>query len=210
MRRRGAGHGARPSWPLVPLEQLRVACGVSRDGSKASEHRSAARTLRLPTPRGFKKEPSTPRELPMPASSTGTSTISWCSRDFARARWLNDPARGPRARGRRRTRPGLHRRRPRLRARPAIRARRPSALGAALASPVPGRRRARAPSSSRSCRACACLPGLVIPGSAGHLRRRGAGRTMAKDVVRARCSSGCWMAAGVRALFAGCPGAPTY
>src|SRR3954469_22594861 len=55
-----AHHGA---W--IPLEQLRVACGVSRDGSKASNVVRAARTFGFDA-KGFRKEPGTLHELPMP------------------------------------------------------------------------------------------------------------------------------------------------
>src|SRR6266436_6944680 len=86
-----AHHGA---W--IPLEQLRVACGVSRDGSKASNIVRAARSFGLDA-KGFRKEPSTLHELPMPC------IIHWNFNHFVvlegidRGRaHINDPAIGRR------------------------------------------------------------------------------------------------------------------
>src|ERR1700724_883168 len=86
-----AHHGA---W--IPLEQLRVSCGVSRDGSKASNIIRAARTFGLEA-RGFRTEPATLHELPMPC------IIHWNFNHFVVLEgidgdrvYINDPALGRR------------------------------------------------------------------------------------------------------------------
>ena len=86
-----AHHGA---W--IPLEQLRVACGVSRDGSKASNVVKAARGFGMAA-KGFRKEPTSLHELPMPC------IIHWNFNHFVvlegirgRHAFINDPAMGRR------------------------------------------------------------------------------------------------------------------